>query len=482
MNKPAFDPNQPFEASKPAFDPNAPFTAGDQNPPETALNKTAKAITGVMQTINMGSGYKGPVNTLEPQGQNLFNRLGENTAEYLGGKNLPGNPYTAAAVGTGISMLNPQNWMTPLKEGPAQIPGQGIATDAAQNLGRRSLGINKGMLNRMKGGITEANQTAQTMLDQGVIKPFSGAESTLGRAEDLAATSGKAVGDALKSTGQNALDTSQVSQSVIDQLAPKYQGGAYAAQEKIANEIVDTIQAHGNGPIDFQKAQDLKNTLKTMAGSNWNTDKIKAAMYQRAYGIVSDALENGVQDASSKLPVIAASKTGKPSALFDYNDPITGKSSYQIQGDPNLHGYQTTPNVPFETLQAKGIPVVGQTEKAASLGHTPLDQLPPSKAPQSYIQNKKLYGASQQAIRGLEDKANREASNSILSLRGAAIGAGALATGNVPHALEALGTWEAARRVGAGTGAYFANKLAQPVSEGLRRAALAAFIDKVTTK
>lgn len=285
---------------------------------------------------------------------------------------------------------------------------QGVKTavnNVASNLGRRALGFSKGMIKRLKGGTDEANQAANEMLQQGVIRPFSGAKATLARAEDVAATSGKAVGEALAKTGQNALDTQQVGNQIIGQLAPKYQGGAYAQQEKIANEILDTVSAHSNGGVlDFQSAQDLKNTLKHMAGNNWNTDKLKAAMYQKAYGIVSDAMENAVQNAS--------------------NQAFPG-----------------------------------------------------------YIRNKAIYGASQKAIAGLEDKQAAEAANSILSLRGAAIGAGALASGHVTPALEALGVWEAARRVGAGTGAsvlYGLNN--SPALDASRRALLAEFISRVTTK
>lgn len=91
---------------------------GQQPPQGTTLNRIAGKISSAMQFINNPSGQDmSNVNLMEPQGQNLFNRAGEATAEYLGGKNLLGNPYTAAAVGTGVSMLNPQNWMAPPAEG-----------------------------------------------------------------------------------------------------------------------------------------------------------------------------------------------------------------------------------------------------------------------------------------------------------------------------------------------------------------------------
>ena len=87
------------------------------------------------------------------------------------------------------------------------------------------------------------------------------------------------------------------------------------------------------------------------------------------------AAPEAAAQAPKELPVMPGKTSGPVHALFDYNDPITGKSSYKIYGDPALTGIETTGNVPFEALQAKGIPVVGMTEKAAKLGHTPLDNI-----------------------------------------------------------------------------------------------------------
>lgn len=274
----------------------------------------------------------------------------------------------------------------------------------AQNLGRRALGFTKGMLKRTPGGVPQANQVAQKMLDEGVIQPFSGTQGTLDRAKELAATSGQAVGKALSQSGQSALDTNAVGEEISKQLAPTFSGGAYDAENKVVGEILDTVGAHGNGPIDFQSAQALKEKLEEIARFNSSTDAMKAKLYRRAYGIVSDAIEKGVAEVN-------------PTGLPDY------------------------------------------------------------------IANKSTYGASQRAIQGLSDKANAEASNSVLSLRGAAIGAGALASGHITPALEALGAWEAARRYGSSFGSATlnaANKL--PVMDAARRVAFASFIDKFTTK
>lgn len=385
-------------------------------PPTSALGQVGDYLKN--KAVDFATDVASPQGVGQKIGQNL-----PLIGAVAGGAMLPG---AGAPLGAGVGqiakrMIGIGTGAEPPSQGPVKeavapmvqsalvgIPEtdavKGAVQSTAQNLGRRALGFTKGMLKRMPGGIPQANEVAQTMLDKGVIQPLSGTEGTLERAKDLADTSGKAVGSSLAKTGQSALNTTSVANEVINQLAPSFKGGAYDAQEKAANEVVDTIMAHGNGPIDFQSGQQLKNKLGDLAKFNSSTDGMKAQMYRRAYGIVSDALEKGVASADS---------TGLP----------------------------------------------------------------------DYLDAKKTYGASQRAIQGLTDKSAGEASNSVLSLRGAAIGAGALASGHITPALEALGAWETARRYGAGFGAATLNSVNNsPAVDAVRRAALAKFIDKVTTK
>jgi hypothetical protein len=103
----------------------------------------------------------------------------------------------------------------------------------------------------------------------------------------------------------------------------------------------------------------------------------------KAAGVASDAGADAAATAEKGLSTVKTpSTTGEPHALFDYNDPITGKSSYKIYGDTeklgykaDQSGYKTVPNVPYKTVQEKGLSVIGKTEKAAKLGHEPLDDV-----------------------------------------------------------------------------------------------------------
>lgn len=415
MSKPPFDPNQPFASAKPEFDPNAPFTSTDQSSqPDSSMGQVALEAAK--------TAIRGPYDATKAMLDNPeeVRKMAPIAGAMIGGPGLGG------AIGAGLGQISKRMGGiaygteppsgTPLQEsispmvqtataGLPEVAGvKNAIQSTAQNLGIRALGFNKGMLKRMPGGVPQANQVAQKMLDEGVIQPFSGTQSTLERAKDVASTSGQSIGAALSKSGQSALDTNAVGEEIAKQLTPAFSGGAYDSDKKIVGEILDTVGAHGNGPIDFKSAQALKEKLGEIAKFNSTTDASKAQLYRRAYGIVSDAIEKGVGEANPA-----------------------------------------------------GLP--------------------------GYIADKSTYGASQRAIRALTDKANAEASNSLLSLRGAAVGSGALATGNIAHAAEVLGAWEAARRYGSSFGSASLNALNKsPAVDSVRRAALAAFIDKFTTK
>lgn len=144
-----------------------------------------------------------------------------------------------------------------------------------------------------------------------------------------------------------------------------------AASEPVTDAVTDYL-----GKLRNENGENINPYVNAAVGM-----AAGVAVDPRSYVPISEKAVKAPSKAD--LPVMQVSKIGEPTALFDHNDPNTGKSSYMIQGDPAIHGYSTTPNVPFETLQQKGIPVVGKTQKAAQLGHEPLDVIPQSVPPGS---------------------------------------------------------------------------------------------------
>lgn len=180
--------------------------------------------------------------------------------------------------------------------------------NAAVGAGRRALGFSKRFLGK-PGQLEKANEVAGTMLNEGVIRPFSGAGAMMERAEDLAETSGASIGKTLSGlheAGARSLDTSAVVQDIYSQLSPKYEGGAYDAQKRIVEEIAETIRAHGEGPLTFESAQQLKNTLQDLGKFQAGGDNVRQDLYRRASGIIRNALDESVAAASTETPGLAA--------------------------------------------------------------------------------------------------------------------------------------------------------------------------------
>lgn len=475
MSKPSFDPSQPFETGKPAFDPNKPFEASgtDSGQPQGpsweemgALSKAEAMVRMVPAAFQMTPQGKlanyvadNPTETFPLVGAAVLSPLGPGGMAAGAGLgqvakrmvDIKTGRQAAPAMDDPNATLFPSSPMTMFKESlapMAQTAMQGLpevegvkkgVQAAAQGLARRGLGIKGALLKRI--GIDKAEEVGQTMLDKGVIKPFSSTRMTLKRAEGLAETEGEKLGQglmALDDAGVPSIEPQKLADHVYQNIRPKYSGGAYDAQEKVAQEVRDTILAHAQDgkPITFESAQALKKTLKDMGEFNHLTDKNKAIMYRKASSTIRQAIEDTVGDAAGKTVV--------------------------SPGGPSLMGTDMLP---------QGEKVVGE------VGQIPTDVL------ERYNESKKIYGHAETAVEGLSGKVTSEASREPLSVKGTIIAAMALKSGNITPALEALGAYEVGTRYGARAGAATINLLNNnAIAENVRRAIVSEFITRISTK
>lgn len=472
------------------------------NDMNAGLNRTADLITAGLNRVN-NLGRAEPIlppgtNLMQPQGDQLFSKAGGNVAEYLGSK-FPTHPYAAAAVGTAVSMANPQNWLTPGMEGRTPIPGAEGFKQSAEEAGAKSLGFTKRFLNK-PGNIDTAREVAQTMLDEGVItNPIrhplsSGAEDMLGRAEALGNQSGKAIESSINqigSTGKTSFGAWDAISEIESQLRPKRTGGAYDAEHAVVNEIIDTVKAHGEGPLDFQSAQELKEKLQDLGKFNQVTDATKANLYRRASGIVRDALDRSVAGAATEhvLPVVQpGSKTGEPHALFAYNDKWgpggADRSVYNVFGDPNHPAIQSRgfgSSVTKADLDTAGIPVTGREPTSAK--YNPIDKVgSPDPAMRQaaidYFVNKKLYGNSDIAQKALTNRLSSEQGNKAIGLTDTIAAVPEIAEGNLGKLGAVLGVKRLLERYYHATKATTADALAKSTlgPEAKRTAIISAYV------
>ena len=220
--------------------------------------------------------------------ENTLDPLGETAAEVGGAM---GYPKTGAAIGTGIQMIpDALAMLSPAKTEAAVLrPG-------AESLGRRALRFNKGLIKRA-GGVEKANKIAGTMLDEGVITIGASPATMLEKAETLSSESGKRIGETLKNVGQPATTTGALKREIATQLSPGRRGGQYDKLRATTNEIIQTVGGHGKGPVSFESAQELKQTLGGPAKFGKLTDGERSEMYRRAYGITRQAIDKGLDKA-----------------------------------------------------------------------------------------------------------------------------------------------------------------------------------------
>src|SRR3990167_3957516 len=272
---------------------------GDSPPTESELqgvfsslsqNSATNKKPSLMQTL--GALKDMPTIAPTPFGGGLsqrgLNKLGEKVAEKGGAM---GYPKLGAFYGTEISMIpSLLGTLSPAKT--EKIPA---FRGYAESLGRRALGFNKGLIKRA-GGVDKANKVAGQMLDQGVITAGASPATMLERAEDLAQTSGQRIGETLKSVGQPATTTGALKREISRQLSPGRRGGVYDKTRATLKEILKTVGAHGKGPVSFESAQELKGTLQGPAQFGKLTDGERSEMFRRAYGVVRNSIDTGLDD------------------------------------------------------------------------------------------------------------------------------------------------------------------------------------------
>ena len=288
-----------------------------EDQPSTMQSISGKIGSALNFINNPGPGMKdvsvndmddgNPWSTMANLGSKAGQLVGEGVGKLMGDGILPNHPDAAHAIGNALSFIGSLAGGTSLiPEGSIDFPTNQATQNAANNFARRALGVGKSQLKNMAGGEIEVNAKAGRLLNAGVVTPFASPEEMIDRATDLSHTSGEKIGEILDSAGESPINTNDIASTIIDQLAPNFTGGEYDARANVIQKILDTVNAHAGdgGNVPFQDAQELKKVLLERAGSNWTTDKVSAALHQRAYGIVNDKIEKGVEAAanSGKIP------------------------------------------------------------------------------------------------------------------------------------------------------------------------------------
>jgi hypothetical protein len=290
---------------------------------DTLLNKTAdflrpasdfigKMSQKAMQTLPVTNpiGMSFRANSLL---QKPFDWAGEKVTEGLGGSRIPfvSRPEVAAMTGTVVQNIpaifqGVAQGMAPENTTPKPISEYKTPADISypQEQAMKSYGVTKRFLNNPQ-KVRQQSQTAQTLLDQGAIKPWSTAKSLLNTTQDMASNSGKGIGDYLSSLGKDGKILPQEFEAQMEGLRPVQpdtgkilQGGKYDAINSKIDDAINTIRAHGDNPISFEEANRLKGVLQDSA--NFQSNKEATLLDKVIAGKFRDTLDNVLNRVSNR--------------------------------------------------------------------------------------------------------------------------------------------------------------------------------------
>lgn len=227
----------------------------------------------VLDTLKRGGGIPGnPIDLTQriySGVERTFNRGGELTAEKLGEAGV--DPRIAAGAGTAISMA-PEIATTIA----APISPKGATPEIAVDAARRALGFQKRML-KTPMAERSAQEAGKVALEKGIIPFFGDPKTMLKRAQDLEASSGSAIGDFLQSQGSKFDPNSMIvefealKKAMVPPAANSIPGQSYYKDIiRQINKAINTVKAHGDEPITFEQANEIKGIFQQAV--NYNSD------------------------------------------------------------------------------------------------------------------------------------------------------------------------------------------------------------------
>lgn len=216
-------------------------TSQDDGPwNDYAQQKKQIGLSDVIDYVKDKSGYNtSPIGLLEKgyeYAQKGANKLGEFTAEGMG--ELGYDPRIAGVIGTTVAMT--PDILTSM--GPsAPMAGSKFNPDmgkSARSLAERALGFTK-RLKKTANARRLASVAADVALEEGIIPALGSPEVMLSRAEKLASSSGKAIGESLKKTTGNLSEVFDDLESLRTELT---EGGLKEGLYKSTNDRINSIQ------------------------------------------------------------------------------------------------------------------------------------------------------------------------------------------------------------------------------------------------
>ena len=439
------------------------------------------------------------------QGQNVFNPnrvVGLGKALFEGAKGLPGQMYqsvrhplesgykrpisTALDIGTVASLGT--------STARALIPRPRVT---AQNLALKAFGNTKRFLNNP---IKEAaaRNSVQTLMDEGILKPWSTTEDLIARTSEQAERSGRAIGKYLENRGRSGqfFDPSEAV-DMIEQLRPRseqgqlLQGGAFDIINKKIDRAIETINAYNPKestasprPVSTEGSavREVNSPFKDVDTSN---------PHKASTDFWTGNIESNPNRLTSKSGVTVTGG-GKTEELFPT------KSTSMVGGKKNINwtGIEPKPTISWKDANALKRTLQDLADWKSNKEATLLDRviagrfrelldksLGETSVPAGditshaeFLKNKRLYSAAMNQSDPLYNMLSSDLGNRGISLTDWIVAAAQLGTGNPLTAVATVGAKKAFEKLGPQTGAVILNKAAKIKPRATSRLAGAGLI------
>lgn len=173
----------------------------------------------------------------------------------------------------------------------------------ADKFAARALGAERGTIKSL--GSDKVEEAGRYALDNGLLSPAASTADIIERNLAKKESGGKLMGDVYKAideAGGSSFNPLEVAAKVDDKLGGFYRSPINKGETKQLENTLESILLRGDKNIPLAEAQSLKQELEKVA--NWKnnlniTDKEKMA--REAYGIVSGAIDDAVEEGAKKI-------------------------------------------------------------------------------------------------------------------------------------------------------------------------------------
>lgn len=250
--------------------------------------------TAFIPGLNVAKGAKAASVAAKAAGIGATGGAGYSEGETVG--EVAEDSLKGAAIGAGTAALAPV-----LGKGLAKVGRNAKGT--AERLAARAVGAERGTIKKI--GQANVQKAGRYALDEGIVTPMASADDLVSRNQTAQGRGAKMMDEVYSSiddVGASTFNPLDVATKVDDELGGFYRSPINRGETKQLENTLESIMMRGDKNIPIKEAQTLKRELGRVA--NWKNNlniTEKEKMARAAYGMVSDAIDDAVENGAKVI-------------------------------------------------------------------------------------------------------------------------------------------------------------------------------------